>query len=287
MPKYRHTNLVRFIGHSQRVDTYRLYTSPYLGYTCRDLGRIEQAKVGREKDELKTEHRQMKMAALRRGGKTLTYIGAVVHLSRERVRQLLAEAGVETMKPCAHCGADIQISNKSGRCGSCRYVARTPAERFATFVSPPDEQGHQFWTGFINRVTGYAVFSWRGQHVTAHSAALMIRDGLTEPPPETPVACHRINCMERRDCVALAHIAWGTQEENVNGSVAKGLAPRRQRVFGPRITHCRRANHEYTAENTYSPPSGGRHCKQCVSDRGKDRYYRLKRERLAMYEEED
>ncbi|KKK95877.1 hypothetical protein LCGC14_2668440, partial [marine sediment metagenome] len=34
-----------------------------------------------------------------------------------------------------------------------------------------------------------------------------------------------------------------------------------------------------TEENTYSPPSGGRHCKECTTLRGKDRYYRLKRER--------
>jgi hypothetical protein len=38
------------------------------------------------------------------------------------------------------------------------------------------------------------------------------------------------------------------------------------------LTHCRRGGHEYTPENTYIAPDGGRHCRMCDSQRNRERY---------------
>lgn len=57
---------------------------------------------------------------------------------------------------------------------------------------------------------------------------------------------------------ALSNLAWGTQTDNLNDSVRNGTH------HDAKKTHCIRG-HEFTAENTYSPPSRPkmRNCKTC------------------------
>ena len=58
----------------------------------------------------------------------------------------------------------------------------------------------------------------------------------------------------------LENLAWGTSSENGLDTVAHG------NHWASRRTHCKHG-HEFTAENTYVPPSGGRQCRACAKNR--------------------
>jgi len=221
------------------------------------------------------------MARMRRDGRTLQEIGDYFNVSRQAVHLRLQRLSLPSTKPCTGCGKPIRFSTSSGRCGKfqCQYTPSTnphtrtsPAERFEKFVSPPNKDGHQRWQGFINPVSGYGIFKWggRGSNLTAHSAALMLRDGLDEPPGGyDKVACHKKNC-HYRDCVAEAHVEWGTQDENVNGD-GHDLAPRKQ--FDYTARHEQRYGH---TPDWRKYRGSGRQCRLCNNDRCKARYRRQK-----------
>lgn len=52
------------------------------------------------------------------------------------------------------------------------------------------------------------------------------------------------------------NLCWGTASENARDTVLHGTHPH------ARKTHCVRG-HEFSAENTYRPKRGGRHCREC------------------------
>lgn len=68
----------------------------------------------------------------------------------------------------------------------------------------------------------------------------------------------------------LDNLAWGTISENRLDQVRHGT----HRHAGK--THCHRG-HEFTPENTYTPPSGGRYCRKCC--RASEARYRARKQR--------
>lgn len=61
-----------------------------------------------------------------------------------------------------------------------------------------------------------------------------------------------------------SNLAWGTPSENMQDSVRHGTNHEASK------THCGNG-HEFTADNTYRPPSGGRKCKACDNNRRRAR----------------
>lgn len=104
-------------------------------------------------------------------------------------------------------------------------------------------------TGAINN-SGYV----HRNNVGVHRLAWIDANG---PIPEGMVVMH--TCDNRR-CVNVAHLALGTQGDNMRDMAAKG------RVWQQAKTTCPHG-HEYTAENTYVTNRGHRVCKACTHDR--------------------
>jgi hypothetical protein len=72
------------------------------------------------------------------------------------------------------------------------------------------------------------------------------------------IVCHKC---DNKKCFNPDHLYMGTYSENMYDSLARG-----QRELK---THCL-YGHEYTPENTYLIPTGGRDCRKCMAQRTKE-----------------
>lgn len=79
-------------------------------------------------------------------------------------------------------------------------------------VEPEDCWG---WDG--SHLKGYAIFSWRQRKIRGHVFACALLNG---PCPEGLGALHK--CGPNPGCVNPNHLAWGTQQENVDDCRADG-----------------------------------------------------------------
>jgi hypothetical protein len=127
-------------------------------------------------------------------------------------------------------------------------VAPSPAERIAAHVAPGAD-GCIEWTGKVDR-KGYGRISIEGRQFFAHRVTWELANG---PIPDGMCVCH--HC-DNPPCCNVAHLFLGTIRDNNLDMSAKG------RNHNQRKTHCPRG-HEYTPENVFINPGGGRKCRTC------------------------
>jgi hypothetical protein len=115
------------------------------------------------------------------------------------------------------------------------------------------------WTGSKD-AHGYGrlnIKSRSASSLLAHRIAYEVANG---PIPAGAAVCH--SC-DNPPCCNPAHLWLGSQSDNLRDASAKG------RMRGQSQTHCAHG-HEYTPENTYRRPTGGRDCRACIRTRVAD-----------------
>jgi hypothetical protein len=106
---------------------------------------------------------------------------------------------------------------------------------------------------------GYRVFAFgrRGfagvRHRRLHRLVL---EAFVGPCPPGLQACHADDVKANN---VLSNLRWDTASGNGLDQVRNG------RHHNASKTHCKQG-HEFTPENTYTSPSGGRRCRQCQRD---------------------
>lgn len=122
--------------------------------------------------------------------------------------------------------------------------------------------GCWIWKGYTD-TAGYGRFQLKG-NVPAQRIAFMLQRG---PIPDGADLDHLCRV---RNCVNPSHLEPVSRAENVT----RGESPPAKNA---RKTHCPRG-HEYSPDNTYVPPAGGRQCRSCKLERER-RYHAAKRHR--------
>lgn len=156
-------------------------------------------------------------------------------------------------------------------CHARSMTKYTHAERVARAMAKIEKRadGCWIWRGRINS-DGYGMTGWTSFEPSAHRFTYRV---LVGPIPEGLTLDH---LCRNRACVNPAHLEPVTMRENIlrgEGIAAKNAAK----------THCLRG-HEFTPENTYATPSGGRGCKACRAQRQAHYDRRKRAERRAERE---
>jgi len=107
---------------------------------------------------------------------------------------------------------------------------------------------------------GYGRFWLKGRWIGAHRASYLLFVGPIPPAKQLDHLCRN------RRCVNPLHLEIVTQQENI----ARGLTGKLNHRNAKK-THCKRG-HEFTEENTYPTPGGGRKCRECELTRMRRRY---------------
>jgi hypothetical protein len=121
------------------------------------------------------------------------------------------------------------------------------------------------------------LYNEAGRKENKHKRHLVHRLVLTAfrgPCPEGHEGCH-IDGVPANNL--LENLYWGTHSQNMLDSVRHGTHNSRQKA---QRTHCRN-RHEWTLENCYYLPGGGRRCRQCLRDGERRRYHQRKRKAAA------
>lgn len=136
--------------------------------------------------------------------------------------------------------------------------------RFSQKFSVDELTGCWEWTGCKNR-DGYGHAKYRGKVCRTHRLAYEHMVGPIPTGLELDHLCRNTSC------VNPSHLDPVTHAENIRrGDVGKNESTK---------THCP-YGHEYSVENTYKNPKGGRNCRSCRRQR--KRAYRLKHPRTTI-----
>lgn len=144
-----------------------------------------------------------------------------------------------------------------------KRIFGTPEERFWPKVEKTP--GCWFWTAATND-SGYGVFGIKkGKNELAHRFAYTLINGAIQ---EGATIDHL--CMVHR-CVNPQHLEAVSQKVN-NDRKGMFYGTERYKSSCP-------WGHEYSPENTYVGPNGGRRCKECNRVRGRElgKMYRLRK----------
>lgn len=163
----------------------------------------------------------------------------------------------EKWKAIPGCEGFYEVSDR-GRVRSLDRIVALGRRRKGQFLSP--DRGHR---GHL-QVTLYK--NGKRERIFVHRLVLQAFVGAC---PSGMEACH---WNDIPDDNRLENLRWDTPSANRHDSLRNG------RHYNANKTHCHRG-HEYTAENTYVPPSGERQCRECrrVRDRA---YWRANSEKI-------
>jgi len=178
---------------------------------------------------------------------SLTIAGNEYGISRERVRQLCAKAGV-SIRPIRKAKTDSRIAAKR----EASRLKHLPENRFLARV----QKTESCWLWIGAKTLGYGHFGWPPSSGFAHRAAWLLYRG---PIPE---GMRVSQTCDRRDCVNPDHLKLRTQKEVVEKREARRIAGAYSMKKTPK-THCKRG-HEYTPANTYTWKTY-RFCRACVN----------------------
>jgi hypothetical protein len=152
-----------------------------------------------------------------------------------------------------YCGKHYQRLRKAG---ALEPVPAGPKPRplrerlFSRLVI--DSSGCLLWTGKLDR-KGYGRIWVNGRWRLVHQVAWELQGGPI--PPGLELDHVRARGCTYKNCASIAHLELVTHQENVlrGDSIAASYAAR---------THCD-SGHEFTPDNTYVYPAGGRACRIC------------------------
>lgn len=171
---------------------------------------------------------------------------------------------------------DVLLDKRSTRivnCG-CLYkqianakVQKKIPERFWKYV----EKQEGCWIWKACKHNGYGTFKVNGTQMFAHRYSYELHKGSI---PEGMFVCH--TC-DNPECTNPNHLFLGTPWDNVQDMLQKG---RNSTTYWSSKTHCP-YGHEYTSENTYKTPKGGRACRECSRVRA-SKYNEIRKEKRMV-----
>lgn len=111
----------------------------------------------------------------------------------------------------------------------------------------------------VTTKNGYSLIGGgkRGMSIYSHRASYVYHKG------DIPSGIEIDHLCRNRACFNPDHLEAVTRSENTRRGI---MADSRREWHLTNTTHCKQG-HEYTMENTYFRPTGGRACKQCRSIR--------------------
>jgi|SRR6516165_2009122 len=159
----------------------------------------------------------------------------------------------ERWQPVTGYEGSYEVSDR----GRVRSIGRTIPHRKTKMRTLPTRILSQKMTGRNGRL--YPTVELRSADHRRHPYKVhrLILEAFIGPRPENHQACHaNDDPTDNR----LENLRWDTRSANIYDAVRNGRHPQ------SRKTSCRHG-HEFTPENTYTRPDGGRNCRACQVER--------------------